>query len=59
MSFWFKEVVGRQSHGESNIWIGSWRKEGRNEGRKEGWIYIMRFDGGKYIPGIAKVYKQF
>lgn len=34
-------------------------KEGRNEERKEGWIYIMRFDGEKDIQGIAKVYKQF
>lgn len=45
--FWFQEVVGSQIHGESDIWIGN------------GKIYIMRFDGGKDIPGIAKTYRQF
>lgn len=45
--FWFQEVMGSQIHGKSDIWIGYWR------------IYIMRFDGGKDVPGIAKAYKQF
>ena len=45
--FWFQEVMGSQIHGKSDIWIGYWR------------IYIMRFDGGKDILGIAKTYKHF